>query len=92
MGGGAVAVLGFLVIASLRSPPQIPVAATRPSAAPAIVVTPVASGKLQPAPIIFDPSSLPLEADPDKKKKPAVGAGSAGPAPRPAGTPRDYGI
>jgi hypothetical protein len=93
VGGALLAVLGFLVIASLRTPPQISVAATRPSAAPAIVVTPVSSGKLQPpAPIIFDPSSLPLEADPEKKKKPAVGTGSAAPAPRPAGARRDYGI
>jgi serine/threonine protein kinase len=96
VGGALLAVLGFLVIASLRSPPQISVAATRPSAAPAIVVTPVASSTLQPAPLIFDPSALPLESLPleeqDKKKKPAVGAGSAAPAARPAGAPRDYGI
>jgi hypothetical protein len=47
--------------------------------------------------MIFDPSSLPLESLPleeelDKKKKPAVGSGSAAPAPRPAGARRDYGI
>jgi len=92
VGGALLAVLGFLVIASLRSPPPVSVAATRPSAAPAIVVTPVPSSKLQPPPVIFDPSSLPLEEDQEKKKKPAVGAGSAAPAPRPAGGRRDYGI
>jgi serine/threonine protein kinase len=93
VGGALLAVLGFLVIASLRSPAQISVAATRPSATPSIVVTPVASGKLlQPAPMIFDPSSLPLEEDLEKKKRPGVGAGSAAPAPRPAGARRDYGI
>ena len=97
VGGALLAVLGFLVIASLRSPPQISVAATRPSAVPSIVVTPVASSKLQPAPMIFDPSSLPLESlpleeDQDKKKKPAIGAGSAAPTARPAGAARDYGI
>jgi len=72
------------------------VAATpHPSAVPSIVVTPVASGKLQPAPpppIIFGPSSLPLEEDPEKKKKPAPGVGSVAPAARPTGTRRDYGI
>jgi hypothetical protein len=102
VGGALLAVLGFLVIASLRSSPQISVAATRPSATPAIVVTPVASSKLQPAPMIFEPSSLPLEEDQEKKlpleddqekkKKPAVGAGSTAPVPRPAGAARDYGI
>ncbi len=99
VGGALLAVLGFLVIASLRSPSQIAVAATRPSASPSIVVTPVASGKLQPPPIIFDPSSLPLEPSSlpleegqEKKRKPPVGAGSAPPGARPAGAPRDYGI
>ena len=94
VGGALLAVLGFLVIASLRSPPQqvSAAAATRPSASPAIVVTPVPSSKSQPAPIIFDPSSLPLEEDQEKKKKPAISAGSAVPAPRPAGARRDYGI
>lgn len=94
VGGALLAVLGFLVIASLRSPPQVSVAASRPSAAPTIVVTPVPSSKMQPPPIIFDPSSLPLETDQEKKKKPAVGAGSAAPAPAPrsAGARRDYGI
>ena len=92
VGGALLAVLGFLVIASLRSPAQISVAATRPSATASIVVTPIASGKLQPAPIIFDPSSLPLEEDLEKKKKPAIGAGSTAPAARPAGARRDYGI
>jgi len=93
VGGALLAVLGFLVIASLRSPPpQITIAATRPSAAPTIVVTPVASSKLTPPPVIFDPSSLPLEAEKDKKKRPAVGTAPAAPAPRPAGARRDYGI
>jgi hypothetical protein len=90
VGGALLAVLGFLVIASLRNPPQTSVAATRPSAAPAIVVTPVASSQMQPAPIILDPSSLPLEEE--KKKKPGVGGGTVAPGPRPAGAPRDYGI
>ena len=96
VGGALLAVLGFLVIASLRSPPQVSVAATRPSAAPPIVVTPVPSSATQPAPIILDPSSLPLEEDQDKKKKPPMNVGgSAAPAPaapRAAGTRRDYGI
>ncbi len=92
VGGALLAVLGFLVIASLRSPPRISVVAARPSAAPAIVVTPVASSQLQPAPMIFDPSALPLEEDQEKKKKPAVGAGSVAPVARPAGAARDYGI
>jgi len=92
VGGALLAVLGFLVIASLRSPPPVSVAATRPSAvSPVIVVTPVPSTtKLQPPPVILDPSSLPLEEE--KKKKPGVGAAPAVPAARPAGGPRDYGI
>ena len=91
LGGALLAVLGFLVIASLRSPPPVSVAATRPSATPAIVVTPVPSStKLQPPPIILDPSSLPLEEE--KKKKPGAGAAPVAPAARPAGGPRDYGI
>lgn len=92
VGGALLAVLGFLVIASLRSPPPVSVAASRPSAvSPAIVVTPVPSTtKLQPPPVILDPSSLPLEEE--KKKKPGVGAAPAAPAARPAGGPRDYGI
>lgn len=96
VGGALLAVLGFLVIASLRSSPNAAVAASpRPSAAPPIVVTPVPSGALQPsapAPIIFAPSSLPLEEDLDKKKKPAAGVGTAAPAARPPGAARDYGI
>ena len=96
LGGALLAVLGFFVIASLRSSPDTTVAATpHPSAVPSIVVTPVASGKLQPAPpppIIFAPSSLPLEEDSEKKKKPAPGVGSVAPAARPTGTLRDYGI
>ena len=90
VGGALLAVLGFLVIASLRSPPAASVVAARPSATPAIVVTPVPSTSLQPAPVILDPSSLPLEEE--KKKKPTMGAGPAVPAARPAGGPRDYGI
>jgi eukaryotic-like serine/threonine-protein kinase len=97
VGGALIAVLGFLVIASLQSPPQVSVAAPRPSAAPAIVVTPVPPSKASPPPIIFDPSSLPLEEDQDKKKKTSVGVSAApgsvpAPAPRPAGVRRDYGI
>ena len=91
VGGALLAVLGFLVIASLRSPPPVSVAATRPSATPAIVVTPVPSStKLQPPPIILDPSSLPLEEE--KKKKPGAAAAPVAPAARPASGPRDYGI
>jgi serine/threonine-protein kinase len=92
VGGALLAVLGFLVIASLHTPPpQPPIAAARPSAAPPVVVVkPVASTKLQPAPVILDPSSLPLEEE--KKKKPGVGAAPAAPAARPPGGPRDYGI
>ena len=97
VGGALIVVIGFLVIASLRSTPDtaVAVAAARPSASQAIQVTPVPSGKLQPAPIIFGPSSLPLEQeDPDKRKKPAAGAAGApgAPAARPAGAVRDYGI
>jgi serine/threonine protein kinase len=93
VGGALLAVLAFLVIASLRSTPETAVAAARPSATPTILVTPVASDK-QPAPppIIFGPSSLPLEQeDPDKKKKPPP-ASSAAPVARPANAVRDYGI
>jgi eukaryotic-like serine/threonine-protein kinase len=94
VGGALLAVLGFLVIASLRSPAPTSVAATRPSAVPAIVVTPIPSTKLPPPPpqIIFDPSSLPLEEEQDKKKKPAGGAASSPPVARPTGAARDYGI
>jgi serine/threonine protein kinase len=94
VGGALLAVLAFLVIASLRSSTDTTaVAASRPSAAPVMQVTPVASGKLQPPPIIFGPDSLPLEQeDPDKKKKPPPAAGSAAPVARPAGAVRDYGI
>ncbi len=97
IGGALLAVLAILVIASLRgSPDTTPMAAARPSAAPAIQVTPVSSGKLQPPPIIFGPATpLPLEQleqeDPEKKKKPSNG-GPVAPAPRPAGGVRDYGI
>ncbi len=94
VGGALLAVLAFLVIASLRSSPEpAAVSAARPSAAPVMQVTPVPSGKLQPPPIIFGPDSLPLEQeDPDKKKKPPPAPGSAAPAARPAGAVRDYGI
>jgi len=95
VGGALLAVVGFLVIASLRSSPETSVAATRPSAVPPIQVTPVTSSKLQPAPIIFGPSELPLEQDSeaDKKKKlPAAGGASGAPVSRPAGAVRDYGI
>lgn len=93
VGGALLAVLAFLVIASLRSAPDTTaVAAARPSAAPVMQVTPVASGKLQPPPIIIGPDSLPLEEDPEKKKKPPPTVGSAAPVARPAGAVRDYGI
>jgi len=92
VGGALLLVLGFLVIASLRSSPNsTTAAAVRPSASPAIEVTPVASGKLQPPPIIFGPSQLPLEAADDKKKKPSTAASGA-PVARPPGAVRDYGI
>jgi serine/threonine-protein kinase len=94
VGGALLAVLAFLVIASLRSSSDTAtVAASRPSAAPVMQVTPVGSGKLQPPPIIFGPDSLPLEQeDPEKKKKPPPVAPSTAPAARPAGPARDYGI
>ena len=105
LGGALLAVLGFLVIASLRSSPQTPVSAgasVPPSPAPSasIRVTPDASSHLQnPPPIIFEPSKLPLEEDGDKderdkkKKRGAPGGAAPGaPAPRPTETTRDYGI
>ena len=95
LGGALLAVLAILVIASLRGSPDTTAvaAAARPSSAPAMQVTPVASGKLQPPPIIFGPDSLPLEQeDPEKKKKPPPAVNSAAPAARPAGAVRDYGI
>jgi serine/threonine protein kinase len=103
VGGALLAVLGFLVIASLRSSPQAAVAAAvaaapgRPAPTASISVTPAASGVLKsPPPIIFEPSSLPLESDSDKddvdKKRKRSSSGGAGPAPRPAEPTRDYGI
>ena len=91
--GALLVVLGFLVIASLRSPPDTAVVAAHPAPPPVIQVTPMASGKLQPPPIIFGPSQLPLEeeSDADKKKK-APAAASGVPVSRPAETVRDYGI
>lgn len=93
VGGALLAVLGFLVIAALRSTPDtVPVAAHRAASA-GIQVTPDLSGHLQPPPIIFGPSPLPrVEEDPDKKKKAASSASAAPPAPRPVATARDYGI
>jgi serine/threonine protein kinase len=98
VGGVLLAALGFLVLESLRSPaPAGPVvAAARPSAAPTIQVTPELSGKLQPPPIIFGPSSsVPVEEleqeEAEKKKKAAPGAGAV-PSARPVGGARDYGI
>ncbi len=106
VGGALLAVLGFLVIASLRSSPQAaagtgaPVAA---SAAPSasILVTPDGSQRLQdPPPIIFEPSKLPLEGNGDKadkeddaerKKKRGSGSGPT-PGQRPVEATRDYGI
>lgn len=95
VGGALIAVLGFLVMASLRSAaPTRAVVAARPSAAPTIQVTPVDSGKVQLPPIIFGPSSLPLEVEPeaDKKKKPAPVGPPGVPAARPGTPARDYGI
>ena len=97
VGGALLAVLAFLVIASLRGSPDTPVvAATRPSAAPVIRVTPEPSGKLQPPPIIFGPAkALPLEQleqeEAEKKKKPPA-SGAPAPVARPTGGGRDYGI
>ena len=93
VGGALLLVLGFLVIASLRSTPSTAIAAAaRPSASPMIEVTPIPSGRRQPPPVIFRPSQLPLEENAvDKKKKPATGATGA-PAARPPGAVRDYGI
>jgi serine/threonine-protein kinase len=105
LGGALLAVLGFLVIASLRSSPQTPVATgatvpALPAPSASILVTPEASSRLQnPPPIIFEPSKLPLEEDGDKdesdkkKKRGAPGGAAPGaPAARPAETTRDYGI
>ena len=94
VGGALLAVLGFLVIAAFRSSPDAVAGAARPVASAAIQVTPDPSGRLQPPPIIFGPSSLPpVQEDPDKKKKAAASTSSAPPvAPRPVSTARDYGI
>ncbi len=100
VGGALLAVLGFLVIAGLRSAPETVAVAARPVPSSTIQVTPEASGRLKPPPIIFGPSSLPREEDVEKKKKSATGASSvAAPAPAPAPAPmrptnavRDYGI
>jgi serine/threonine protein kinase len=94
VGGALLAVLGFLVIAGLRSSPETVAVAARPVPSATIQVTPEASGKLQPPPIIFGPSSFPLEEDVEKKKKSATSASSAAPPPpvRPTNTVRDYGI
>ena len=105
VGGALLAVLGFLVIASLRSSPQTAVSAgatvpSVPAPSASILVTPGASAHLQnPPPIIFEPSKLPLEQDGDKdegdkkKKRGAPGGAAPGaPAARPAETTRDYGI
>lgn len=108
VGSALLAVLGFLVIASLRGSPQVaagagaPVAASAvPSASTSILVTPVGSQRLQdPPPIIFEPSKLPLEDNGDKAdkeddadRKKKRGSGS-GPVPgqRPVEATRDYGI
>jgi len=95
VGGALLAVLAFLVMASLRSSPEATtVAAAHSSALPVMQVTPVASGKLQPPPIIFGPDSLPLEqeVEADKKKKPGAGGAASTPAARPVEAVRDYGI
>jgi len=101
VGGALLAVLGFVVIASLRGGSSQPAAAAPPpvTLAPAasISVTPAVSNDIHnPPPIIFEPSKLPLEGegdkeDGDKKKKRASGAASGAPA-RPVETTRDYGI
>jgi serine/threonine-protein kinase len=104
VGGALLAVVGFAVIASLRSPPQAaPVVASAPAIPPpsaSIFVTPEASGRLQtPPPIIFEPSKLPLQEDEDKeesdkkrKRSSSGGAGPVAPAARPVEATRDYGI
>lgn len=96
VGGALLAVLGFLVIAGLRSSPETVAAAGRPVQS-SIQVTPAASGRVQPPPIIFGPTSpLPPLEDADKKKKSASGGGAAPaappPVPRAAEPVRDYGI
>ncbi|HEY8945132.1 MAG TPA: serine/threonine-protein kinase [Polyangiaceae bacterium] len=101
VGGALLAVLGFVVIASLRSGSSAPAAAATPppvtlAKAASISVTPAASNDVHnPPPIIFEPSKLPLEGDgdkeDDKKKKRTSGAASGAPA-RPVETTRDYGI
>ncbi|HWZ91794.1 MAG TPA: serine/threonine-protein kinase, partial [Polyangiaceae bacterium] len=75
VGGALLAVLGFLVIAGLRSPPSAVATATvanaaaaSPAPSAAILVTPGSSAQLQnPPPIIFEPSKLPLESDGNKE-------------------------
>jgi serine/threonine protein kinase len=104
VGGALLAVLGFLVIAGLRSSASTTATAaganavTSPVPSAGISVTPDSSHQLQsPPPIIFEPSKLPLESDSDKddadkKKKRNSAAGSAAPGARPAEATRDYGI
>ncbi len=100
VGGALLAVLGFIVIASLRGGSSQPSVAAAPATVPAaptasISVTPAASVDVHnPPPIIFEPSKLPLEEDgdkedADKKKKRTPGTGASA---RPAETTRDYGI
>ncbi len=92
VGGALLAVLGFLVIAAFQSSPEPRASAARPVRA-GTPVTPEARSRLQPPPIIFGPTSLPREADTEKKKKSASGASSVSPAPVPrAEAVRDYGI
>ncbi|HEX3774748.1 MAG TPA: serine/threonine-protein kinase [Polyangiaceae bacterium] len=105
VGGALLAVLGFLVIASLRSAPErasgtnAPAASALPAPTSSISVTPAAPATSnEPPPIIFEPSALPKEEDgakekedDDKKKKRTSGSAAGAPA-RPAEATRDYGI
>jgi serine/threonine protein kinase len=105
VGGALLAVLGFLMIAGLRSTSPVTAAGAAPTVpvtvAPSasILVTPDGSQRLQdPPPIIFEPSKLPLEGnkddkeeDGDKKRKRSSGSGGT-PAQRQVETTRDYGI
>ena len=98
LGGVLLVVVGFLVMASMRRAPApaLAIAAARPSAWAELPTPPAKaapSAKIQPAPIIFGPSSLPAETeDTEKKKKAAAGGASSVPAPRSVSGPRDYGI
>ena len=95
--GALLAVVAFLVMASLRSaaPAQV-VSAARPSAVATAPLKPTAQIRVQPAPIIFGPSSVPVDVEAlDKAKKAAAGGSPGAPSPpamRSVGGVRDYGI